>query len=79
MNCYGEWQRRGLANGRYFQPPMRANLTAEFEGVVQLQLSWSRGYATQDRSLILQRTAANPWLLQPYKASQWIAWCDEGQ
>lgn len=71
---YGQWQRLAMANGRYFPPPVNAVLTARFEGAVQLCLSWGKGFAPADLSLLVQRSAASPWLVLPREASQLIEW-----
>lgn len=74
MCRYGKWQRLALANGRYFPPPAIAVLTARFEGEVQLWLSWGKGYAPADLSLLVQRSASYPWMVLPREASQLISW-----
>lgn len=71
---YGQWQRRAVANGRYFPPPVSAVLTVRFEGAVELWLSWGKGYAPADLSLLLQRSAASPWRVLSHQASRLIIW-----
>lgn len=71
---YGLWQRLAVANGRFFPPPVSAVLTTSFEGIVQLWLSWGKGFAPADQLLLVQRSSAYPWLVLPRAANRLITW-----